>query len=111
MKNLIQHGRVLSATLATAVTSGQLVLLGGGKLPAVASADYAANTSGEYATEGAYALPSAAVGTAVVGDIAYWDSANNVVSTTSADNTPIGHFSAPKAAADVTAAVRIMALS
>lgn len=111
MKNLIQHGRVLSATLATAVTSGQLVLLGGGKLPAVASADYAANTSGEYATEGAYALPSATTGTAAVGDIAYFDSTNNVVSTVATNNTPIGHFSAPKAAADATAAVRIMALS
>ncbi|WP_186137342.1 DUF2190 family protein [Burkholderia gladioli] len=111
MKNLIQHGRVLSATLATAVISGQLVLLGGGKLPAVAVADYAANTPGEYDTCGVYALPSATVGAAVVGDVAYWDPANSVVSTTAADNTAIGHFAAPKAAADVTANVRLMALS
>ncbi|MBY4866776.1 DUF2190 family protein [Burkholderia anthina] len=109
MNNMIQRGRVLTATLESAVVSGQLVLLGNGKLPAIACASYAANTPGEYDTEGAYLLPSATTGTAVVGDKAYWDSTNQIVTTTAVDNDPIGHFTAPKAAADAAVAVRLMA--
>ncbi|REG58964.1 putative RecA/RadA family phage recombinase [Paraburkholderia sp. BL6669N2] len=107
MNNFIQKGRTVTATLAAAVTSGQLVLLGNGKLPAVASGTYAANAQGEYNTGGVYALPSATTGAAVVGDKAYWDSTNNVVTVIAEDNDPIGHFAAPKAAADSTANVRL----
>jgi predicted RecA/RadA family phage recombinase len=107
MNNFIQKGTTLAATLAAAVVSGQLVLLGNGKVPAVAAGTYAANTEGEYDTGGVYALPSATTGTAVVGDKAYWDSTANVATVTATNNDPIGHFAAPKAAADATAAVRL----
>jgi predicted RecA/RadA family phage recombinase len=107
MNNFIQKGRTLTATLATAVTSGQLVLLGNGKLPAVASGTYAAGVEGEYNTSGVYEFPSATTGTAVVGDVAYQDSESGVITVTAAENAPVGHFAAPKAAADATARVRL----
>ncbi|ALP62818.1 DUF2190 family protein [Paraburkholderia caribensis] len=107
MKNFVQPGRILAATLAVAVTSGQLVLLGNAKLPAVALGSYAANTEGEYDTTGVFSLPSATTGTAVVGDKAYWDETNGVVTTVATDNDPIGHFALPKAASDATVNVRL----
>ncbi|HDR9028744.1 TPA: DUF2190 family protein [Burkholderia vietnamiensis] len=107
MNNFIQKGGTITATLAVAVNSGQLVLLGNGKVPAIASGNYAANAPGEYVTKGVYELPSAAAGAAVVGDKAYWDSTNSVVTITAQDNDPIGHFASPKAANDVTARVRL----
>ncbi|MFM0407458.1 DUF2190 family protein [Paraburkholderia dipogonis] len=107
MNNFIQKGRTLTATLAAAVTSGQLVLLGNGKLPAVASGSYAANVEGEYNTGGVYEFPSATNSAAVVGDRAYLDPATGVVTATAGDNDPVGHFAAPKAAADATARVRL----
>ena len=107
MNNYVQKGRTLTVTLAAAVTSGQLVLLGNGKLPAIASGTYAANTEGEYNTGGVYDLPSATTGTAVIGDRAYFDSTNNVVTSTANGNDPVGHFVLPKAAADTLARVRL----
>lgn len=107
MNNYVQKGRTLTVTLAAAVVSGQLVLLGNGKLPAVASGSYAANVEGEYNTAGVYDFPSAATGTAAIGDRAYLDSANGVVTVTANGNDPVGHFVLPKAAADTTARVRL----
>ncbi|RQR37848.1 DUF2190 family protein [Burkholderia sp. Bp9142] len=107
MFNFIQKGSTITASLAFAVNSGQLVLLGNGKVPAIASGSYAANTPGEYVTKGVYELPSAAAGAAAVGDKAYWDSVNNVVTITAQDNDPIGHFASSKVANDATARIRL----
>ncbi|NYH13433.1 DUF2190 family protein [Paraburkholderia bryophila] len=109
MNNFIQKGNTLTATLAAAVASGQLVLLGNSKLPAVATAAYVANTPGEYALNGVFELPADAPSTGAVGDVAYWDAANSVVTSTAAANAKAGVYAAPKAANDTTARVRLPA--
>jgi predicted RecA/RadA family phage recombinase len=107
MKNYVQKGESLAATLAVAVVSGQFVQLGNGKLAGVAQGTYAANVEGQYQTEGVVQLPAAAAATGVVGDIAYWDAAALNVTATSAGNTKIGAFAAVKLANDVTANVKL----
>ena len=107
MNNYVQKGRTLTVTLAAAVAAGQLVLLGNGKLPAVAAGTYGANVEGEYKTGGVYDFPSATTGAAAIGDRAYFDSTNGVVTSVATNNDPVGHFVLPKAAPDATARVRL----
>ncbi|MET3431439.1 putative RecA/RadA family phage recombinase [Herbaspirillum seropedicae] len=105
MKNLIQGGGVITAAVAVAVASGDLVILGG--LAAVASGNYAANESGEYALEGVYELPALGTATATLGQLAYWDQTNKRVTDVATNNTVVGHFFVAKAAGDSTAKVRL----
>ncbi|RKP43799.1 DUF2190 family protein [Pararobbsia silviterrae] len=107
MKNFIQAGRTLAATLAVAVTSGQLVLLGNTNRPAIASGNFDANTEGVYYLEGVYELTAAAAAVGTVGDAAYWDSTAGNVTATAAENTLIGIFSEPKVANATLARVRL----
>jgi predicted RecA/RadA family phage recombinase len=108
MNNFIQNGDTLTATLAGAVVSGQLVLLGNTKLPAVAAGSYGANTEGEYNLCGVYEFPADAPSAGVVGDAAYFDAANNVVTATAQGNSQVGVYAAPKVANAVIARVRLM---
>ncbi|MFP3432100.1 DUF2190 family protein [Paraburkholderia sp. SIMBA_061] len=105
MKNFVQNGKTLTATLAVAVVSGQFVQLGNAKLPAVATGDFAANAPGEYRLVGVFDLPADGPSAGAVGDFAYWDAANNVVTSTAGANAKAGLYAAPKAANDVTARV------
>lgn len=105
MKNFIQSGKTLTAMLAAAVVSGQFVQLGNAKLPAVATGDFAANVPGEYRLDGVFELPADGPSAGAVGDFAYWDSANAVVTSTVGANAKAGVYAAPKAANDLTARV------
>lgn len=111
MNNYIQKGKTLTVALTAAVTSGQLVLLGNSKLPAVATGTYAANVAGEYQLSGVFELPADGPSAGVVGDLAYWDTAAGDVTSTAAGNTKIGVYASPKVANDLTARVRLTQLS
>ncbi|MFJ9531250.1 DUF2190 family protein [Herbaspirillum sp. NPDC101396] len=105
MKNFIQAGNVISAAIAVAVSSGDLVILGA--LAGVASGTYAANETGEYSLEGVYELTALNTSTAAIGAIAYWDQTNKRVTDAASGNGAIGHFFIAKANGDTTAKVRL----
>lgn len=111
MKNYIQKGNTLTAVLATAVASGQLVLLGNSKTPAVSTGTFAANTPGEYALEGVFEFPADTAAVAAVGDLAYFDDAAGVVTATAGDHAVAGIFADMKAANAGSARVRLLRTS
>jgi predicted RecA/RadA family phage recombinase len=110
VKNFIQNGNTLTATLTGAVASGQLVLLGNGNLPGVASGTYAAGTPGEYAVRGVFEQPAAAAATGVTGDVAYWDATAGNVTSTAQGNTKIGAYADTKIANGLVARVLLNCL-
>ncbi|MDR6500319.1 putative RecA/RadA family phage recombinase [Burkholderia ambifaria] len=108
MKNYIQDGDILTVTLTTAVNSGDLVLLGSSKTPAVAYGSYAANVPGEYALDGVFELPAVAADAAIVGDAAYFDAAAGTVTAKADGNAPVGIFADVKRANVGVARVRLL---
>jgi predicted RecA/RadA family phage recombinase len=105
MKNFIQAGGVITAAVAVAAVSGDLVILGA--LAAVASGNYAVNETGEYALEGVYELPALNTSTATIGSIAYWDQTNKRVTDAASGNVAIGHFFVAKVNGETVAKVRL----
>ncbi|MEY1592682.1 capsid cement protein [Burkholderia sp. Bmkn7] len=108
MRNYIQDGDILTVTLTKDVNSGDLVLLGSSKTPAVAYGSYAANVPGEYALDGVFELPAVAADAAVVGDAAFFDAAAGTVTAKADGNVPVGIYAAPKAANVSIARVRLL---
>ena len=106
-KNYIQEGNVLSYTATAAVASGAVVVIG--KRIAIALADIAVGDTGAITAEGVFAV--AKLGTDVVGlgDLLYWDAANNRLTTTAAGNTAAGFAAAPVGAGAGTVNIKINA--
>lgn len=106
-KNYIQEGNVLSYTATAAVASGAVVVIG--KRIAIALADIAVGETGSITAEGVFAV--AKLGTDVVGlgDLLYWDAANNRLTTTAAGNTAAGFAAAPAGAGVGTVNIKINA--
>ncbi|MEG1824337.1 MAG: DUF2190 family protein [Cloacibacillus sp.] len=90
MKNYVAPGYNIKATLATAVSSGDGVVIG--DLFAVAVNNYAANTEGIFALKGIFALPKKTGDTFSAGCKVYWDTTNGYVTTTSTSNTHAGWY-------------------
>ncbi|QBQ98174.1 DUF2190 family protein [Paraburkholderia pallida] len=101
MQNFIQKGSTLTFTLATAVASGQLVMVGA--LPCVAQGPYPANVEGEYRCVGVYEFPAAAADTAKAGAAAYFDGEKIVVE----GDVCVGIYVADKAVNSSVARVRL----
>ncbi|MGN7985148.1 DUF2190 family protein [Burkholderia sp. 22313] len=108
MRNYIQDGDILTVTLPKAVASGDLVLLGSSKTPAVAYGSFAANVPGEYALDGVFEFPAVAADAAIVGDLAYFDEAAGTVTAKADGTTPIGIYADAKAANVGRARVRLL---
>jgi len=89
MKNYRQAGSVLTLTPAIAVASGVGHLFGAA-LFGVATTDVAANTPGEFKTDGVFDLGKTAGVAVGIGDRLFWDAANKVVNKTSAAQECIG---------------------
>ena len=106
-KNYIQEGNVLSYTATAAVASGAVVVIG--KRIAIALADIAVGETGSITAEGVFAV--AKLGTDVVGlgDLLYWDAANNRLTTTAGGNTAAGFAAAPAGAGVGTVNIKINA--
>ncbi|MEG2961628.1 MAG: DUF2190 family protein [Janthinobacterium sp.] len=106
-KNYIQEGNVLSYTATAAVASGAVAVIG--KRIAIALADIAVGETGSITAEGVFAV--AKLGTDVVGlgDLLYWDAANNRLTTTAAGNTAAGFAAAPAGAGVGTVNIKINA--
>lgn len=106
MKNYHQAGSVLTLTPSIAVATGVGHLFGAA-LFGVATSDVAANTPGEFKTDGVIDLGKTAGVALVVGDRLFWDATNKVVNTTSADQVCIGVAVEVAAAGAVVAAVKL----
>lgn len=100
-------------------TSGADIVAGtpvvNSKLFGVAQATIASGAAGWIATDGVWSLPCGASVTASVGDVAYWDSSNAVITATASTNLPVGYFvsavTSGAAAADVRLGVYAQAAS
>ena len=104
MKTYQQRGDILTLTPAAAVASGVGYLFGAA-LFGVATADVAANTPGEFKTEGVVEIGKTAALAINVGDRVFWDAANSVVNKTSAAQQQVGVC--VEAAANPSATVKI----
>lgn len=104
----VQPGELIDYTPGSAVSAGDVVVLG--TLVCVAPRDIAAGALGQVATTGVHRLPKA-TGAITVGALVYWDADGNPVSgtagsgaatTTSTDNTLAGKAVLAAASGDAT---------
>lgn len=89
MKNFIQNGDTLTLTPAAAVASGVGYLFGT-SLFGVATNDVAANTPGEFRTEGVVDIAKTSALAISTGDRLYWDPVNKVVNKTNTAQQCVG---------------------
>ncbi|EYC51704.1 DNA breaking-rejoining protein [Hylemonella gracilis str. Niagara R] len=89
MKNFVQRGDTLPLTPTAAVASGVGYLFGAA-LFGVAVSDVAANTEGEFKTEGVVEIGKTSALAISVGDRLFWDAANKVVNKTTAAQQCVG---------------------
>lgn len=110
MINFQQKGDVLSLTPAAAVASGQGYLFGV-SLFGVATNAVAANTPGEFITEGVVVLAKTSALAIAVGDRVFWDATNKVVNKTTTAQQCIGVAVEAVASPSPTVAVKLGAVT
>lgn len=89
MRNFIKEGEVLTLTHTSAVAAGAGFMFGAG-LFGVALSAVAANTPGEFITEGVVEIAKTSALAISVGDRLFWNAAGSVVNTTSAAQVCVG---------------------
>lgn len=89
MKNFVQPGDVLTLTPAVAVASGVGYLFGV-SLFGVATNDVAANTPGEFLTEGVVSIAKTSALAITTGDRLFWDATNKCVNKTTTAQQCVG---------------------
>lgn len=104
MKNFVQSGDTVTITPNIAVASG-VGFLAGASLFGVATNDVAANTPGEFKTEGVVTIGKTSALAIAVGDRVFWDATNKVVNKTTTAQVCVGV--AIEAAANPSATVKI----
>lgn len=105
MKNFIESGDTLTIPAPAAVSSGGVVVAG--QLIGVAVSDAASGADVAVQTRGVFDLPKEAALAINLGAAVYWDATPGVVTTTAADNTPLGIATAAALASTATVRVRI----
>jgi predicted RecA/RadA family phage recombinase len=108
MKNYVQRGEVLDLTPSVAVSSG-VGFLFGAALFGVAKNDVAANTEGQFQTEGVVDIAKTSALAISVGDRLYWDATNKVVNKTATAQQQVGV--AVAAAANPSSTVKMKLVS
>lgn len=100
-------GRRIPYTPEADVAAGDVVVLGG--LVGIATCPIAADELGSLAIEGVFEIAKHDDEDVIadVGEHAYWDSSDEVVTDLASGNTPIGHFTRRAEATDATAHVRL----
>lgn len=106
MKNFAQEGDTLTLTPNVAVASG-VGFLFGVSLFGVATNDVAANTSGEFITEGVVEIAKTSALVIAVGDRLYWDPAAKAVNKTAAAQQCVGIAVAAAANPSPTVAMKL----
>lgn len=105
MKNFQQAGNVLTITPTTDVASGQGYMAGG--LFGVATNDVAANTPGEFITEGVVVIDKTSALAIAVGDRVFWNATNKVVNKTATSQSCVGVAVADAANPSATVAIKL----
>ena len=104
MKTYVQDGETVTITPNVAVASG-VGFLAGAALFGVATNDVAANTPGEFKTEGVVTIGKTSALAIAVGDRVFWDATNKVVNKTTTAQLCVGV--AVEAATNPSATVKI----
>lgn len=107
MKNFVQDGDVLTLTPTAAVASGVGYLFGAA-LFGVATNDVAANTAGEFQTDGVVTIGKTSALAIAVGDRLFWDATNSVVNKTSAAQQQVGVATAAAANPSATVSMKLV---
>ena len=89
MKNYVQTGDAITITPNISVAAG-VGFLAGAALFGVAKNDVAANSSGEFQTEGVVEIAKTSALAIAVGDRLFWDAANKCVNKTTAAQQHVG---------------------
>ena len=107
MKNFIQDGDVLTLIPAATVASGVGYLFGAA-LFGVATNDVAADTAGEFITEGVVTIGKTSALAIAVGDRLFWDATNKVVNKTSTAQQQVGIAVASAANPSATVTMKLV---
>lgn len=107
MRNYVSSGATLTLTPTIAVASG-VGFLFGTSLFGLAKGAVAANTPGEFHTEGVHDVAKTSALAIVVGDRLYWDAANKVVNKTAAGQQQVGVAVAAAANPSTTVRMKLM---
>ena len=105
--NFVSEGNYIDYTPGSAVTAGDVVVLG--SVVAVATHDIAASALGAVAVEGVFDFPKATTsGSAIaVGLLVYWDASGGVITTTAGSNKKAGYTVETSADADTYQKVKL----
>lgn len=88
MRNFVQNGHTITIPAPAAVNSGEGVLIGA--LFGVASGTVVAGEDMDMKLVGVFGLPKVAAQAFAIGDVAYWDVSNKLVTRTATGNSKIG---------------------
>ncbi len=103
----VQPGTVLDYTPGSAVTSGQVVLIG--VRIGVALKDIAANATGPLQVAGVFNIAKLSADVVAQGAALYWDNTNSRLTTTASGNTLAGFAAAAAGNGATTVAIKLNA--
>jgi predicted RecA/RadA family phage recombinase len=107
-KNYVQEGEILSyKNTGPALTAGTAFVTG--KRMAVALVDIPTNASGSISVSGVWAVPKVPGDNPVIGDLLYWDDANDRLTVTAAGNILSGYCAEAPAANAAVVNIKINA--
>ncbi len=106
-KNYIQPGTVLDHVAATAITSGQIVLMG--KRVGVALGDAAIGQTVSVQVKGVFNSPKVTANVVAQGALLYWDDTAKLLTTTATANTAAGYAAAAASGTDTTVDIALNA--
>lgn len=104
MTNYVQDGDTILLTAPYTVTSGQAAKVG--KFFGVACDDITSGATGQFKTEGVFAITKT-TGAIAQGDPVFWDNTNKYLTTTANSNTEVGVCLVAALSGDATVTVRL----
>ena len=107
MKTFYANGETVTLPAAAAAYTVDVPALIGNGLFGVPMNTTAIGADATFRVIGVFSINKATSVTPAVGDKAYWDDTNKVVTTTSSGNTLVGRFWNAPAAGDVTVLVKL----
>ena len=106
MDNYVQRGKRLAYTNSgSSVISADTVVVIGDRI-GIAVVDIAVDAEGELQVEGVVTLDKGS-DAADMGDQAYWDAANEEITTTASTNVAAGYFAEDADASDTTCKIKL----
>lgn len=101
----VYDGRVIDYTAGSAISSGDVVVLG--EVVSVALGDIANGDTGSVAVEGVFELDCLGTDVVAIGDVLYWDDTNNRLTKTASTHKCAGFAAGASANGVTTCRVKI----